>query len=147
MSIRVLPQPLHAANSSLIIAGLLILPALILGITVIVDLLGTAMFHRGFAKPFYLRGRRIHHSCIYLIIPGSYVILAGLFVLGYVQLIHNLFWVRLGYVGLLAAACISFDFICDRYWPAIRKNAILHHEWIYSIIPIYIFTNVINVII
>ena len=148
MSIRVgNPQPLQTANPWLVIAGLLIVPAFILGITILVDLLGTAMFRRGFAKPFYLRGRRIHHNCIYLIIPACYVMLAGLFLLGYVQLIHDLFWFRLGYVGLLTGACVAFDFIGDRYWPEIRKNAILHHEWIYSVIPLYIFTNVVNVII
>ncbi len=141
------PQPPNMSNPQLMIASLIIFPALIVGITVLIDAIGTAMFRRGFAKPFYLKGKRIHHSCIYLIVPATYSVLAGLFLLGYVQPIHNSLWTNLGYAGMLAGACIAFDFICDRFWPEIRKSAILHHEWIYSVIPLYIFTNVIHVII
>jgi hypothetical protein len=119
----------------------------VFGATVLIDLLGTAMFKRGFAKPFYLKGRRIHHKCIYLIIPMAYGILAGLFFLGYVQFISGPLLVKLGYIIALTAACISVDFIGDKFWPEIRKDVILHHEWIYSIIPIYIFTNVITLVI
>lgn len=141
------PQPPHVADPQLMLGGLIIGSILIFGITILVDALGTAMFRRGFAKPFYIKGRRIHHSCIYLIIPVGYSILAGLFLLGYAQPIHNSFWMRVGYVGLLAGACLAVDFIGDRFWPEIRKNVILHHEWMYSIIPVYIFTNVVHIII
>ncbi len=110
-------------------------------------MLGTAMFRRGFAKPFYLKGRRIHHNCIYLIIPAAYGILAGLFILGHAKLIHGPLWMDIGYVGALTGVCIVIDFVGDKFWPEIRKDVILHHEWIYSVIPIYIFTNVIKIVI
>ncbi len=141
------PQPPHSANPELLIVSLIIGSVFIFGATVLVDMLGTAMFKRGFAKPFYLKGRRIHHNCIYLIVPLAYGILAGLFLLGYVQLIHGAIWTRVGYVVVLTVACITVDFVGDKFWPEIRKNVILHHEWIYSVIPIYIFTNIINIVI
>jgi hypothetical protein len=43
-------------------------------------------------------------------------------------------------LALLVALCITIDAIGDKFWPEIRKNVILHHEWIYSIIPAYLFT-------
>lgn len=40
---------------------------------------------------------------------------------------------------------MSVDFLGDRLWPQIRKNAILHHELIYSLLPAYVFTYVIHI--
>ncbi len=122
-----------------VIAGLLF----VLGVTVVVDKLGTAMYHRGFAKPFYIRGRRIHHSCIYAIAPISYGILSTLFFFGYIGFTD--IWLRVAYTGVVCAACVAVDFLGDKFWPEIRKNVIIHHEWVYAIIPAYIFTFVIVV--
>jgi hypothetical protein len=129
-------------------AGFIVLGlTLILGITVAADKLGTAMFRRGFAKPFYIKGRRIHHSCIYVIMPVSYFALITLYILGFVHFFWSDFYLRLFYSGVICAACLGVDFIGDRFWPEIRKNVILHHEWIYAIIPAYIFTYVVYLVI
>jgi hypothetical protein len=115
---------------------------LVLGVTILVDKLGTVMFHRGFAKPFYIKGHRIHHSVIYSIVPIAYGVFSVFYYFGYVRL--TWIWPGIGdkLVGLalLVALCITIDAIGDKFWPEIRKNVILHHEWIYSIIPAYLFT-------
>jgi hypothetical protein len=115
--------------------------------TILVDKLGTAMFKRGFAKPFYIKGHRIHHRCLYYVIPASYSILTALFFLGYIQPIWGTFYDRLGYAVLLVLGTLGVDFFGDRFWPKIRKNVILHHEWVYTIVPFFIFTYVVNVVI
>ncbi len=120
---------------------------LILATTLIVDRLGTAMYRKGFAKPFFIRGRRVHHDCIYFIVPTSYVLLGALFLLGYVQIIWGTLWLKLAFTGVILAGSIAADFLGDMLWPRIRTNAILHHEWIYTIIPAFILTYVVNVII
>lgn len=141
------PVPPHLFNPLLFFEGAMIGLGVLLFVTFLTDRLGTAMFHRGFAKPFYLKGRRIHHSCIYVIVPGAYGIIMGLFLMGYIQLIWNSLWTNLATVCVIVAIAIALDFIGDRFWPKIRRDVILHHEWIYTIIPAYIFTYVLNVII
>ncbi len=119
---------------------------LILSTTWIVDKLGTAMYKRGMAKPFYIRGRRIHHSIIYFIVPACYTTLFAMFILGFIQVFWDSLWVRFAYTFVLLAFAIAADFLGDRFWPQIRKNAILHHEWIYMVLPVFIFTNVVKVV-
>jgi hypothetical protein len=126
-----------------IIAGL----AILMISTFLVDRLGTAMFKRGFAKPFYLKGHRIHHSCIYFIVPSLYGLFLGLYLLGYVQPIWAYLWFKIAYTGVLVAGTLTFDFIGDKYWPKIRKDVFWHHEWIYTILPAYILTFVVNIVI
>ena len=145
------PHPPHLAIAEpfFFTTAMLVGFVLLLGITVIVDKLGTAMFHRGFAKPFYIKGRRIHHSIIYLITPLAYGVFSVLYVFGYIQLNWTWtgVWEQLVIVPLLLAACIAIDAIGDKFWPEIRKNVVLHHEWIYSIIPAYIFAHVFIIVI
>ncbi|HUI85551.1 MAG TPA: hypothetical protein VLY21_00150 [Nitrososphaerales archaeon] len=117
----------------------------VLACTLFADILGTAMFKRGFAKPFYILGRRIHHNCIYVIVPVSYGIVGVLFLLGVVQIEWAAFWDKLAIAGLLATAAIATDVLGDRYWPRIRINAVLHHEWIYTLVPAYVFTYMVHV--
>jgi hypothetical protein len=105
------------------------------------------MFKRGFAKPFYIKGHRIHHSCIYYILPTAYAMIIGLFFLGYIQLQWDSLWIRLADVATLTAAALAVDFIGDKFWPKIRMNVILHHEWVYTVIPAFIFAYVVNIVI
>jgi hypothetical protein len=121
--------------------------AILMFSTFVVDRLGTAMFKRGFAKPFYIKGHRIHHSCIYFIVPSLYGLFMGLYVLGYVQPIWDLLWFKIAYMGVLVAATLAVDFIGDKYWPKIRKDVVWHHEWIYTILPAYLLTFVVRIII
>jgi hypothetical protein len=143
------PDPPHLAiiNPIMFTIEMLVGFVLLLGVTVIVDKLGTAMFHRGFAKPFYIKGHRIHHSVIYSIIPIAYGIFSILYFFGYVRLTWSIAGDQLAILALLIAFCIAIDAIGDKFWPEIRKNVILHHEWIYSIIPAYLFAQMIIIVI
>ncbi len=138
-------EPSVADPTSFVMAFMVGL-VLILATTWIVDKLGTAMYKRGMAKPFYLRGRRIHHSVIYFIVPACYTTLFAMFILGFIQVFWDSLWVRFAYTFILLAFAIAADFLGDRFWPQIRKNAILHHEWIYMVLPVFIFTNVVKVV-
>jgi len=139
------PDPPRIVDPVLFFGSFVLGLILILLSTWLVDKAGTAMFERGFAKPFYVLGRRIHHSCIYLIVPVSYLALGTMFFLGYVQVIWVAFWIKLALAGILTTLTMALDFLGDRYWPRIRKNAVLHHEWIYTVVPAYVFTYVVHV--
>ncbi|MDA4130217.1 MAG: hypothetical protein OK457_05565 [Thaumarchaeota archaeon] len=141
------PVPPKIQDPHMFAFSVLIGLAIIMFSTLVVDKLGTVAFKKGFAKPFYIKGHRIHHSCIYFVVPALYGIMVALFSLGYVQPIWSAFWDKIAFAFLLVAATLAFDFIGDKYWPKIRMNVILHHEWIYAILPAYVFTYVINVII
>ncbi len=135
------PHPPHLATSNPIMftIGLLVGLFSLLAVTAVVDKLGSAMFRRGFAKPFYIRGRRIHHNVLYVIIPVAYCAFSILYLLGYVTLSWSNVWGQLGILSVIVAVCMVTDAIGDKFWPEIRKNVILHHEWIYTLIPAYIF--------
>ena len=148
MSIRFgKPVPPHLTHPQEFFLGVFIGLAAIILITYFMDRLGTAMFHRGFAKPFYIKGRRVHHTIIYLIVPAAYGILVGLYLLGYLLVPWNGFWYRLSAVGVLTACTLAIDFIGDRFWPKIRKNVILHHEWFYALIPAAVCTYVVTILV
>ena len=141
------PIPIKMLHPELFFMGVIVSLSTILFATLVVDKLGTAMFKRGFEKPFYIKGRRVHHSCIYLIVPLLYSILLGLYVLGYVQIAWGTLWYNLAWTVLLLAATMSVDFLGDRFWPKIRKNVILHHEWIYTLIPAYVLATIVIVVV
>jgi hypothetical protein len=110
-----------------------------------VDQLGTFMYKRGFAKPFYLKGHRIHHVCIYYLAPAAYMVLSLMLLLGYVRIDFDGLWFRIASMFALVGMSLAVDFLGDRYWPRIRKNALWHHEWIYSLLPVYVLFYVVNV--
>lgn len=139
--------PPRIPHPELFIVGVAISLAAILFMTVAVDRLGTAMFKRGFAKPFYIRGRRIHHKCIYYIVPLLYFLFLGLLLLGYMQIVWSAFYANLVYTFLILMVTMTIDFLGDRFWPKIRKNVILHHEWVYTLVPAYILAYMVVVII
>ena len=141
------PTPIKIHHPDLFIMGVLVSLSAILLSTIIVDKLGTAMFKRGFAKPFYIKGRRVHHKCIYLIVPGLYGFFLGLYLLGYVQILWNSLYYNLAYTIAILGLTMSIDYLGDRFWPKIRKNVILHHEWIYTLVPAYVLTYVLIVVV
>ena len=141
------PTPIKIHHPDLFIMGVLVSLSAILLSTIIVDKLGTAMFKRGFAKPIYIKGRRVHHKCIYLIVPGLYGFFLGLYLLGYVQILWNSLYYNLAYTIAILGLTMSIDFLGDRFWPKIRKNVILHHEWIYTLVPAYVLTYVLIVVV
>jgi hypothetical protein len=148
MSLRFgIATPVKILHPELFVMGVLVSLSAMLLTTVAVDKLGTAMFKRGFAKPFYIRGHRVHHSSLYLIVPALYAIFLSLYVLGYVRIQWGSLWDNLAYTIVILAITMSVDFLGDKFWPKIRKNVILHHEWIYALVPAYVLTYVLVVII
>jgi hypothetical protein len=141
------PTPPRIHHPELFFIGVVVSLASVLFATVVVDKLGTAMFKRGFAKPFYIRGRRVHHRCIYLIVTVGYSLFLGFYLLGYVQILWSSLYYNIAYAILLLAITMSVDFLGDKFWPKIRKNVILHHEWIYTILPAYILAYVVVVVV
>jgi hypothetical protein len=122
---------------------------LILTACILVDRLGTYLYSRGFAKPFYLLGKRIHHApCIYFLVPSFYVLLLACDLLGIVQFIWAQFWYRLAWTGVVVILSMVVDVLGDKYWQrlAMQKH-IFRHEWIYLSIPVYVFLNVVKILI
>jgi hypothetical protein len=119
--------------------------------TIFADKLGTFLFHRGYVRPFYVKGRRMHHFWIYLIVPVSYVAFCVLFVFGYVlpTPIWSLPWyeeyARLGLVAVIAGGCIAFDLAGDKWFSKPRNEKLLHHEWLYALILVYVVQFVIEI--
>jgi hypothetical protein len=110
---------------------------------VVVDEVANAVYRRGYAKPFFYRGHRIHHFWIYLIIPSSYAIIVALILTGHVHLITNMFQYRLAFLVPVVALCIAVDFLGDGMRTGLR--AIRGHEWIYVLVPLYVVEFVLNV--
>lgn len=111
---------------------------------IVIDRIANMMYWKGYARPFFFRGHRIHHSWIYLIIPFCYVIIAVLVLTGHVQLIGNMVWYRVGLLVPIVAVCITIDFLGDGLRTGLKK-AIVGHEWIYVLIPLYVLLYVVNV--
>jgi hypothetical protein len=137
------PQVLH--NVWAFYIGMMVGLAVVIVTTILVDKLGNYLFHRGYAKPFYIKGHRIHHIWIYLLLPGFYVFFSILILLGYAQMIWGDMYLRIISVFAIAGICMAIDFVGDKLWPKIRPDVFLHHEWVYTFICIYIIQFVINV--
>lgn len=141
------PTPPKIHHPELFILGILVSFVALLTATFIVDKLGTAMFKRGFAKPFYIWGRRVHHSCIYFLVPTGYAVFLAFYMLGYIRILWGSFYSNIAYTIMILAITMAIDFLGDRFWPKIRKNVFLHHEWIYTLVPVYIFAFAVIVVI
>lgn len=113
--------------------------------TILADKLGTALFHRGYAKPFYIKGHRVHHVWIYLLIPAAYLIFSFLVLTGYVLPIWTDMYERMISIFVVAGICMLVDFLGDKWWPKIRQDVILHHEWLYAVIFVYVIQFVVVV--
>ena len=110
----------------------------------VVDKLGNFMFKRGYAKPFFVFGKRMHHMWIYVLVPLGYLAISFLVMSGDVQLIRHLLWYRMALFIPIVALCLAVDFVGD----ALKRGAstgILRHEWVYALIPAYVFTFVVSV--
>ncbi len=112
------------------------------------DKLGDVMFRKGLARPFYLRGHRIHHRSVVLhAFPAAYVLVAALIVLGSVQVVWHSFWTSVEITFLIAAGCLLLDLALDRVSSSERERAVLHHELVYLAIPAYVFTHLLSVLV
>lgn len=123
--------------------------ALVLGMLVAVsaafalDKVGNFMFRRGYAKPFFVFGRRMHHVWIYALVPFCYLVFSFFMINGSIRVIWNEIWYRLALVAPVVGLCLAVDFIGDARTAC--STGLLRHEWVYVLIPAYIFTFVVNV--
>ena len=113
------------------------------GTTFAIDKLGNFMFRRGHAKPFFVFGKRLHHVWMYLLVPCCYLVFSYFIITGYVHPIWDLFWYRLALIAPVVGFCLAVDFIGDSLKAS--STGILRHEWVYALIPAYIFMFVVNV--
>ena len=123
--------------------GLLMGMVVALAAAFALDKLGNFMFRRGYAKPFFVLGRRVHHVWIYALVPFCYLAISYFIIGGSIQLIGNLIWNRVALILPVVVFCLAVDFIGDS-WKA-SSTGILRHEWVYALIPAYIFAFVVNV--
>jgi hypothetical protein len=115
------------------------------GTAFLVDKLGNFMFRRGYAKPFYVLGRRMHHVWIYILLPSCYLVFSYFLITGNIHPIWNMLWYRLALLLPVAGCCLAVDFIGDSRKAS--STGLLRHEWIYTLIPAYILAFVVNVFI
>lgn len=109
---------------------------------------GDAMFRRGFAKPFYIRGHRLHHRPIlHVAVPVAYTSLALLVVFGFVRIVWRLLWTGLATTVVIAAACLTLDLLWDQRSSWGARWGVLHHELIYLAIPAFAFTDFLKLVV
>jgi hypothetical protein len=126
-----------------LIAGFAVVLASVLSL----DKLGDYLFHRGIAKPFYFLGYRVHHrGFVVAFIPATYAVVATLIYLHYMRVLWSSFWPSVEVTILLAGACLAIDFVFDALSTKEKRMAIIHHEWVYFVVPAYAFTHLIALV-
>lgn len=119
----------------------------ILSSTLLLDKAGDVLYHKGIAKPFYLLGHRLHHRSFLLsIVPASYVAVAALIYLHYMRVVWSSFWPSVDVTLFLAGACLALDFTLDALSSREKRRALLHHEWVYVVVPAYAFTHLVALV-
>jgi hypothetical protein len=127
--------------------GLLAGFAVVLTSTLVLDKAGDFFYHKGIAKPFYLFGHRLHHRSVLLsIVPATYLAVASLLYLHYARVLWYSFWSSLEITLFLAAACLTIDMTLDAFSSAETRRALLHHEWVYVLVPAYAFTHLVALV-
>ena len=123
-----------------LLAGFII----IVSSTVVLNKVGDFLYHKGIAKPFYLFGHRLHHRNFLLaLVPATYLAVATLIYMHYARVLWYSFWPSVEITLLLAGICLMVDFTLDAVSNAERTRALLHHEWVYVVVPAYAFTHLI----
>jgi hypothetical protein len=121
-----------------LLAGL----AVVVSSMLLLDKLGNWLYGKGIAKPFYLWGHRLHHRTFLLaLVPSSYSVVAVMIYLHYVRVLWYSFWPSAEVTLALVGACLAFDLVVDALSRRVKKNAILNHEWVYVVVPAYVFTH------
>jgi hypothetical protein len=121
--------------------------AVVLSASLILDKAGDFFYHRGIAKPFYLFGYRLHHRHVLLsIVPATYAAVASLLYLHYARVLWSSFWPSVEITLFLAGACLTIDMTLDALSGVERKRALLHHEWLYVVVPAYAFTHIVALV-
>lgn len=110
--------------------------------TVLLNKAGDLLYRRGIAKPFYLLGYRLHHRNFLLaLVPAAYVAVAALIYLHYIRVLWYSFWPSAEITLFLAGACLVIDLVFDALSSQEKRRALLHHEWVYFVVPAYVFTH------
>ena len=126
-----------------LVAGFII----VVSSTLVLDKVGDFLYHKGIAKPFYLMGHRLHHRNFLLaLVPATYVAVASLLYLHYMRVMWYSFWTSVEITLFLAGACLTIDLALDAISSTDTKRALLHHEWVYVIIPAYVFTHLVAIV-
>lgn len=117
----------------------------VLSISTFVNKAGDYLYRRGIAKPFYLRGYRVHHrKFLTAFVPAFYVAVATLIFLHFARVLWGSLWPSVEITVFLAAFCLTLDFTLDWLTTAEKRmNLVLHHEWLYFVLPAYIFTHMV----
>jgi hypothetical protein len=105
------------------------------------DQFGDAMFKRGVARPFFVGKHRVHHrSVLFTVLPAGYAILSTLILAGYIQIVWTTLWSGLAGTFLVALSCVTLDLAVD-YVRKTGRRGLIHHELIYIVIPLFVFSN------
>jgi len=114
----------------------------VLSFTTVLNKAGDFLYRKGIAKPFYVRGYRLHHRNVLLVlIPASYLALAALVSLHYIRVLWYSFWPSAEVTVLLVGTCLVIDLTLDALSSGEMRGALLHHEWVYFVVPWYLFTH------
>lgn len=111
--------------------------------TLVLDKVGDYLYQRGVVKPFYVLGRRLHHRTVVKLVPASYAVVATMVYFHYVRVLWSSFWPGVEITLCLAGACLLVDFTLDSLSSKEKRRALLHHEWVYFVVPAYAFTHMI----
>jgi hypothetical protein len=123
-----------------LIAGFIV----VVSATALLDEVGDFMYRKGIAKPFYLFGFRLHHRGFLLaLIPAVYVAVATMVYLHFFRVLWSSFWPSVDITLFLAAACLTIDLTFDALSSREKRRALIHHEWVYLVVPAYVFTHLV----
>lgn len=115
--------------------------------TAFLDKVGDVLYHKGIAKPFYLRGHRLHHRNFLLaLVPAVYVVVATMLYLHYMRILWYSFWPSVEITLLLMGICLTIDLTLDALSRVEKRRALLHHEWVYILVPAYAFTHLLALV-
>jgi hypothetical protein len=121
--------------------------AVILSLAAVINKAGDMLYHKGIAKPFYLFGYRLHHKNFLLaIVPSTYVVVATLVLFHYMRILWSSFWPSVEFTLFIAGACLAVDLTLDALSSMEKRRALLHHEWLYVLVPAYAFTHLLALV-
>jgi len=119
----------------------------VISTTALLNKAGDLLYHKGIAKPFYLLGHRLHHRNFLLaLVPAVYVAVAAMVYLHYMRILWYSFWPSVEITLFLAGACLTIDLTLDALSSADKRRALLHHEWVYLLVPAYAFTHLLALV-
>jgi len=115
--------------------------------TAILNKAGDLLYHKGIAKPFYLLGHRLHHRNFLLaIVPATYVVVATLIYVHFMRILWYSFWPSVEITFFLVGICLTIDLTLDALSTVEKRRALLHHEWVYVLVPAYAFTHLLAIV-